>query len=292
MMQTSRTLILLVALLLPATLFARQGPLWLTPTDLGVGPKRLSALSVLRHKAKLRRFKAGDPRRAAPLYELAQHHQARGSAAEARRLYRELLKEPGDEKKIYLDAIHFNLALLSMKKEPKVARSLLTELIKRRPRSRYIPFVFLLFGKHYLRKGEHKNAARFFERVAMYDKSPAARYAHYLQGHSAQQLGRHRDALQLYFQCLRPSTGSFAALPKTTQKRLLVAARAGLVEAFAQAGRVDRARPFFVRAVGRQAAEQMLEHLATVYDRLNLPAQASRARKDAQALRASPPPGP
>ena len=61
-----------------------------------------------------------------------------------------------------------------------------------------------------------------------------------------------------------------------------------MVEAFAEVGSAQKARPFFVRAAGRQAAVRMLEQLAAVYDHRNLAARAAQVRKEARVLQGVP----
>lgn len=265
-----------------------KGPLTLSPAELGVGPRALKPLEVLRYKARLKRAKRGDAGRARLLHTLAQHHQARGRIAEARSLYRELLDEPGSAKAAYLDAAYFNLGRLVMTRDAKArsGRGLLMQLIKQHPNSRYVPFVFLRFGEHYLHQGDCAKAGLFLAKAVQFRGSTAAPYARYLAGRCQRKQGQHQQALMSFYTCLNPPRG-VAALPPGTGERLRAAASFELVEAYAPIGRADRARHFFARAAGPEAAATMLEHLAQVYDRLGRPADARRARTDARALQAA-----
>jgi len=273
----------LVLLLLCAPAVAESAdPLRLSPDELGVGPKPLKPLQVLRHKAKLRRTRRGDPVRVGLLLDLAQHAQARGRRDEAAGLYQQLLDEPGDARRVVLDAACFQLARLTMGKNPAAARALLLRLVKELPTSPYIPFVYLLFGEHYLDKGEHDSAERFFEKVAAYPESPAAAYAGYLRGWCQAGQGKHQQALASFLRCLQPM-GRRAVLAAKPGRKLRAAARSAMVQSYVPVGRPDRARPFFER-VDREAARAMLGELAEIYDRAGRAAAAKRVRADAQSL--------
>ena len=165
------------------------------------------------------------------------------------------------------------------------ARKAYFELVKRAPKSKFVPAAYLAFGEIFFREAQRDAsklalAEQSYKQVLKYPPPD-----NWLYGYAAYQLGRVYAAKQDHAQALESQrkaidfTLRFKALPQG--QGLHHAAGLELMRQFAQIGQPDKAKAFFERVVTGTFASELLVMLAREYVRSGQLKQAHTLAKDA-----------
>jgi len=133
--------------------------------------------------------------------------------------------------------------------EPERMRKLFLELVKDYPQSPLIPEVYVAFGDDYHAQGNAEMALRFYDKTRQYPSAPAAMWATYKSAWCHLALGDSVRALEGFAQTQK-MVETTSPDQRERLEPLVVAVRHDIVLAYADAGRADRARVFFVRLGG------------------------------------------
>ncbi len=149
----------------------------------------------------------------------------------------------------------------------KEARSVYQRLIKEYPASQYIPDAKVAFGDYYFEmagtepdkfKDHLENAAAEYKAVLTFPKSNVYTYALYKMGWVYLNLGKHSDALAVFYKVADLTKGDKKkeALNRTSKK--------DLVRAYSEVGNVEQAHKYFQK-VDKKYAFDMLQILGDLY---------------------------
>jgi tetratricopeptide (TPR) repeat protein len=136
-------------------------------------------------------------------------------------------------------ALFFYGYTLQSGKYMKEAREVYDKLLKNYPQSPYVPEAHLAFADYHFENNQLADAESRYKRVLQFPKSSVYWYAMYKMGWVHLNLGRHQDALEVFY--------NVAMATKNDKKKEILnrAAKKDIVRAYAEVGNVQKAYNYF-----------------------------------------------
>jgi tetratricopeptide (TPR) repeat protein len=136
-------------------------------------------------------------------------------------------------------ALFFYGYTLQSGKYLKESRDAFDKLLKNYPQSPYVPEAHLAFAEYHFEQNQLADAENRYKRVLQFPKSSVYWYAMYKMGWVYLNLGRHQDALEVFY--------NVAMATKNDKKRAILnrAAKKDIVRAYAEVGNVQKAYNYF-----------------------------------------------
>jgi TolA-binding protein len=165
-----------------------------------------------------------------------------------------------------MDEVLYRLASLLQDTHQEQARDFYLRLIRDHPGSKYIPDAYLAFAQFYFEQGEVAAARRFYEKVALFPRSPVFGYALYKRAWCDINLGQHKAALTTFVEVIQLAEAGKAGGDRLANRALARAARGDAVKAYARTpdASPDKAWEFCART-GADLAPRMMEALGELY---------------------------
>jgi tetratricopeptide (TPR) repeat protein len=156
------------------------------------------------------------------------------------------------------EALFYYAYTLQGAKKVDLSRVVYQKLIKDYPGSKYIPFAYLAFADFFFEQNDLDKAAKFYDKVLEFPKSPIYPYAQYKKGWVYLNQKKEQDALETFFEVSQKTNGKqkYAVLNKAAKK--------DFVRAYAEVGKPQLALKAFER-VDKGYAFNMLKILASIY---------------------------
>ncbi len=218
----------------------------------------LKSKEIIKYEKELEKFLKKGSKGKAPSLKA---HQSRGYLFKSINIYRKMARDYYRHPEV--DRVLFSLSFLLTIVNDSSSKDYLVRLIKRHPRSKFIPDAYLALGEYYFAKNDMNRAISYYKAVMRYKKAKAYGFAVYKLGwcYFNKKINSKHQAQYNYAKAL----AAFKLVVHSKKVNLWEEALNDLVLVYAENEKVEDAWKYFQKIGKKQHFRKMLILLAGLY---------------------------